>query len=658
LDWPEIFSSAIVAVLAVWLGATVVSRAPGDRAARLFSLMAVVLAAWAGSRALQPLSDPGAALFLRHVHDAAAYLLPPTFAHLVVALTSPRIPTRRAVVIVLAYISALPLALRAFTDPDRPFHVDPPHFSLPGIEGEVFGWAWIAVRLAVLGAAAWWAWSYASAVRTDASRNRQAMGILTSVLLGTAGGALLILPTLSRPPVWFSVSVLGIALVCAAYAVFAQRVFLAPEVARRAVSSTLVGGLAVVALVSILAGVEALADRALGVGLPIVTALALALALAVYDPARVAWRRFTLGRELAHREGVIPRGLGSDRLGAQHADDSIGPALSRLVWRLDLIGASVFAADGSLFAEAGITPDEGDVFEVALAVDGTLHGRLVVGPKRSGVPFTEADRLVFDQTADYVAAALDLGSRQRQHADERAALVNEREAQDAKARALAAAVDAELPPVLRVYALGPLRAQVGEAQVTRWGGKKAGSRQAEGMFAFLFDRGERGVSKDEFLDLIWPDVPFERSDPAFHRTMNGLRGTLESSGATVVFSNDRYRLHADAVAWSDVTAFEGTLVEAGAGVGPDALRALKDGRALYRGDYLDDCPFYGDSAEVEVRRSALRERFVDLLVALGTHYEGAGDRPAAADAFRHALATSSEDCPPALDGLTRLRAHA
>ena len=39
-----------------------------------------------------------------------------------------------------------------------------------------------------------------------------------------------------------------------------------------------------------------------------------------------------------------------------------------------------------------------------------------------------------------------------------------------------------------------------------WGGAKAGTRQAEGVFAFLLDRGERGAAKDEFIELIWPAV--------------------------------------------------------------------------------------------------------------------------------------------------------
>ncbi len=41
--------------------------------------------------------------------------------------------------------------------------------------------------------------------------------------------------------------------------------------------------------------------------------------------------------------------------------------------------------------------------------------------------------------------------------------------------------------------------------IAHWGGDKAGSRQAQAVFALLFDRGERGVGKDEATEMLWPD---------------------------------------------------------------------------------------------------------------------------------------------------------
>jgi hypothetical protein len=87
---------------------------------------------------------------------------------------------------------------------------------------------------------------------------------------------------------------------------------------------------------------------------------------------------------------------------------------------------------------------------------------------------------------------------------------------------------------------------------------------------------------------------------------------------------------------------------------PEGLRLFEDARALYRGEYLDDCPFYGDSVHVEEQRASLRGRSIDLLISLGERYEAAGDRVSAAAAFRDAIARSGDGCQPAESGLVRL----
>jgi hypothetical protein len=88
----------------------------------------------------------------------------------------------------------------------------------------------------------------------------------------------------------------------------------------------------------------------------------------------------------------------------------------------------------------------------------------------------------------------------------------------------------------------------------------------------------------------------------------------------------------------------------------DRLRLLEEARALDRGEYLDDCPFYGDSVYVEEQRAALRGRSIDLLTALGEGYETSGDRVSAAAAYRQAIAVAVDGCPPAEAGLSRLAA--
>jgi hypothetical protein len=108
------------------------------------------------------------------------------------------------------------------------------------------------------------------------------------------------------------------------------------------------------------------------------------------------------------------------------------------------------------------------------------------------------------------------------------------------------------------------------------------------------------------------------------------------------------------VAWSDVGEFDRLLADAATGDPAHSLRALEQARALYRGDFLDDCPFYGDSAPVEDRRTELRRRYVDVLIELGERYALRGDRAAAANSYRQAQAVADDDLPQITEALGQL----
>jgi predicted ATPase/DNA-binding SARP family transcriptional activator len=209
---------------------------------------------------------------------------------------------------------------------------------------------------------------------------------------------------------------------------------------------------------------------------------------------------------------------------------------------------------------------------------------------------------------------------------------------------------------LRVHALGPMEAEREGRRIQRWGGDKAGSRQAQAIFAFLFDRGATGISKDEAVELLWPDLPIKRGDLAFHRTLGGLRAVLEEgrqSGSVISYERGRYRLAPALVHWSDVAAFEERLDTPAGPEGRERITALENARDLYRGDLFDDCPFYGDSAYVEERREYLRGRFGDLLVELGDRYAELGDVATAAARYRQALSVNPDEAR-ARAGLERM----
>jgi DNA-binding SARP family transcriptional activator len=429
-------------------------------------------------------------------------------------------------------------------------------------------------------------------------------------------------------------------------------------------------GLAVTLFVALLIGVERLTQDVLRINLPIVSGLALVATIALVGPMTEYLRAFVRGRSASERAyDRLLRALGEELLTAHRPDSAVPPALARLVRTYGLTGAAVLDAEGRLlYGSGGLAAADALALRLPLEHHDRLIGTVVFGAKRSGLPFTAEDADLLSQAAGYLTGSLILAI---EHDEQAAALVQldaRRRDVSTRATVLTQALDGakRFSAGLYVFALGPLRVERDGEPVQRWGGEKAGTRQAEAVFAFLFDRGERGAAKDEFIEVIWPDVDLEHADLAFHRTLSGLRTTLEPGrrstgdrgrGEAISFRNDRYRLNPSVVAWSDVVAFEEAMADASAASHPDlALRHLERARSLYRGDYLDDCPFFGDSSPAEERRELLRGRCIDLLLALGERYEARGDRPAAAACFRQARAVAGEELPPASEALNRLGA--
>jgi hypothetical protein len=417
--------------------------------------------------------------------------------------------------------------------------------------------------------------------------------------------------------------------------------------------------------IGMLIGLERITQDILQINAPIVTGLAVVSIVALLGPLTDRLRALMRGSSARDRAyDRLLRALGDELLTARRPESAIQPALARLIRIFRLSGASVLGDDGTVLAERG-TRSLADPMALRLPLEhrGRVAGSVLFGAKRSGLPFTADEAELLGQAAHYLAGSLQLAE---QHDEQAAALEQlsvERREVATRATVLSQALEgaASSRTGLHIFALGPLRVERDGLPVRRWGGEKAGTRQAEAVFAFLFDRGERGASKDEFVELIWPDVDMERADLAFHRTLGGLRTTLEPGrrggdrGEAVSFHNDRYRLDPALIAWSDVAAFDEAMANASAAADPtEAVQSMERARSLYRGDYLDDCPFYGDSAQVEERRELLRGRFVDLLLTLGERYESRGDRPAAAACFRQARQVAGDELPPADDALNRL----
>ena len=656
----EVAAHSLAAVLGIWLGLTVLTRAASP-ASRVFALLSLSVATWSSSIIVQRLSISATAGTAGHfIEEAMAALAIAATAHFSLAIASEGFPTigRRRVILAVYlanFLFAAPTILRTITEP--------PQLTSEPLVGSLFFWSWVAVRLGTLAVGAIWLGAALRVAPPGSLRRRQVRAALATVATGGLGGAIRFIPVIGDLDAWIGVSLVALGVVFAAYAVFSAGIFFGPTVAARAFRTSLVGGLGLFVVLALVVGVEAASRQATGLDLPVFTAMALVMAVTLRDPvARRLRERLSGGGPRAAARRRLSLALGQSGLTARSAEAGVGPALGRLARALDVVGLTVVRSDGSIVATEGMGGRLGGIEPIPLVSNGEVLGELRIGDTASGAALRPQDEDLLRMSAAYVAAALRTGRREDEQVDRLAGLAAERAAVESQAETLHAALlqHADAPARLRVHALGPLNVERLGQPIERWGGDKAGTRQAQGLFAFLFDRGERGVTKDEVLELIWPDIDIERADLAFHRTMAALRQTIDPGrtgrpGQAIRFHNDRYRLDPGIVDWSDIQVFLARLDAAKAAPEASArLALLEEARALYRGDLMDDCPFYGDSVEVEDQRAYLRARATDLRVAIGEAYEASGDRLSAAAAFREAIRGDPEGCPPAAAGLSRM----
>jgi DNA-binding SARP family transcriptional activator len=661
----EIGAHGVTAILATWLGLLVLTRARRAPGAPVFAFLCLLLTIWSVAIIVQRIgSDPSVKPAVNLAEDLSAFLLPAATLHiaLLIAIEGRRSATANAL-LVGGYALAVAAGAQAVLDPGHPISFTAPYFAPFGLPDTAMAWAFALARASLFAAGIVYLGRALLLAGSDVARRQQLRFALATVVLGVIGGMARILPEEIGGPRWVGVSVVATAVVMATYAVLAQHVFVAADVAGRAVRGSVVAGLGVVAYVALLIGVERTVGSMLAIDFPLVTTLAIIVTLVLFDPISDRIQNLLAGSPRAAAEERLQQALGADPMLAQAPDRAVEPALARLVRTFGLAGAEVADGNGAIRARVGaVDPEDPLAVRLELATAGTGGGVATFGRKLNGLSFTAADLDALGLAASYLGSSLRLAERQHQQASALADLREERAAVQSRGSALTEALaEASVPPAgLRIHALGSLRAELDGAALHRWGGEKAGARQAEAIFAFLFDRGDRGATKDEIIELVWPDVDLDRADVAFHRTMLGLRSALKpglrarAPEGPIGFRKDRYRLEPSVVAWSDVGEFEALLAQAGAAEPDAAVGLLERARALYRGDYLDDCPYYGDSAQVEERRTDLRRRFVDVLTELGERYAERGDRTAAASLLRQAQAVADDELPRVTEALGRL----
>jgi DNA-binding SARP family transcriptional activator len=713
----------IMTVMACWLGLSLWVRAPHDRTAAAFAWLCLNLAVYGMSAVLSLLTTRyGAALMLDRAQLIATLTAPVAFLQFVLALVSAQKPARWQRLALLAfYALALalgtfaifgPMDLSSYRDYQQTGEAYRPwapwgetRFPGPWLNG-----LWAAQRvLPLLLGLYLMAEAYRRHDVGGPHTGRQRLFFAIAATVGVLGAIEATLARIFQLTPAVGRTFIALALAALAYAVLAYRSLLPPRVAQRAFVYSLLGGLITLAYVSLLLGLEWLTRMLLGVGTPVVTAIALVALVALFGPLR-EWLGAQLDKRFFRREFDYDRlidALSSDLLSGSDIGEQFEPLLSSvcrasgaqagLVAVRQGQGLHVVAAFGLEQAAAWdlrdapipTQPLEAQGWQhwpaarlvLPLIQEKTPLGVLALGPRRSGQPYGEGEQQLLRAVANYLGVAI-AHQRVREQEQRSMALLAEqsralREQQTALAQLANAALDRlnravdSSPPAqpqsgMRVFCLGPLRVERDGEPLTRWGGEKAGTHQAEALFAFLFDRRGRGLSKDEIEELIWPELPIDKADTAFHRTLSGLRRTLEpnlrrgNQSRAIPYQRDRYWLEPALIAWADLDEFARLLEEARqlAGQGQDAraIERLQQAAALYRGPYMDDCPFFGDSAYVEERRAALQAEYVECLLTLGGLLERQGRADEALAYYRRALAAADGAHARAEERIARLRA--
>lgn len=257
------------------------------------------------------------------------------------------------------------------------------------------------------------------------------------------------------------------------------------------------------------------------------------------------------------------------------------------------------------------------------------HGLLGLGPP-AGDAFSELDLHFLASVAGQLSLAIENAQLRRRLEGNAPAFPFQANASWHPA-ARSAPGDAHIAVTARC--LGEFALTLGDRRLPdeAWGGRSSGHRHAKAVFAFLLANRERTVGRDEIIEVVWGDsADLSALENRLDRTVCALRRALEpdlqkGSRSTYIFSEvGGYRLNSG-LAWRvDAEEFTALLAEARGLAREGHLEAALSHNlqavALYRGDYLADCPFVDRSHLVNMRRDALRRQYLEALLSIAGLY--------------------------------------
>ena len=191
-----------------------------------------------------------------------------------------------------------------------------------------------------------------------------------------------------------------------------------------------------------------------------------------------------------------------------------------------------------------------------------------------------------------------------------------------------------------VQLLGSLQARLGDDLVV----DRFRTRKAASLFAYLAFNLKRDHSRDELVELIWPDSDGTTGRDSLKQELSSLRRQLEPpgivpSGAVILATRSHIRLNPDAVE-TDAAKFESHLRRARRCDDlPERKRQLAEAIALYGGQFLPG--IYDDWAVAEQGR--FENLYASALHDLAALQHSAGETDEAIDTAYLAAAANPWD---------------
>jgi two-component SAPR family response regulator len=176
----------------------------------------------------------------------------------------------------------------------------------------------------------------------------------------------------------------------------------------------------------------------------------------------------------------------------------------------------------------------------------------------------------------------------------------------------------------RIYLLGPLMVTLHDG--TQVEGPLWNRIKTRALMAYLVMQKGTAVSREQILEMLWPDLDYKAAMHNLNTTVYNLRRSLEPSlkkashSRYLLYQNGCYRLAEANTYWLDIDAFESGIRQARQEKDiATAINIYKAALSLYRGDYLFDLT---DTHNwVRDQQFRLQEIFLTAMANLGDLYE-------------------------------------